>query len=297
MTTFVAALRRAHCLGRIGRRGARLPFLSPALRDRAEPWGRATAAWKRAAVTRHFASAAINGSNGETEALLPPQSAADEGKLTVVLDMDETLIHSIFAGESDGKGQYRQQELRRRASRLQQHDELQSFSVVLPGGETEVTVKTNKRPHLDRFLARLKERCELVIFTAAVPQYANCVLDVLDPHAHFFAHRLYRGACTNRNGYYLKDLNVLGRDIRRTVLVDNNNLCFLPQPANGIPIGNFFDDVHDNELLRVADLIEGELCELADVRGALNQRFDLERQLAVCRELIYSSDVEAEEAE
>jgi len=228
------------------------------------------------------------------EPLLPPQSKEDEGKLTVVLDMDETLIHSVFAGESD-RGQYRQQELRRRASRLQQHDALESFSVVLPGGEAdEVTVKTNKRPHVDRFLARLRERCELVIFTAAVPGYANNVLDMLDPGGDIFAHRLYRGACTVRNGYYLKDLSVVNRDIRRTVLVDNNNLCFLPQPSNGIPIGNFFDDVHDNELLSVADLIEGELANLADVRLALNQRFDLERQLAVCRELIYTSDVTEE---
>ena len=242
-------------------------------------------------ILRQFTAVATT---SEQEVLLPPPTAADEGKLTVVLDMDETLIHSIFAGESDRDGQFRQQELRRRASRLQQHDALESFSVTLPGGDTEVTVKTNKRPHLDRFLARLRERCELVIFTAAVPQYANTVLDVLDPDGQLFSHRLYRGACTNRNGYYLKDLTVLGRDIRRTVLVDNNNLCFLPQPANGIPIGNFFDDVHDNELLRVADLIEGELTDLGDVRRALNQRFDLERQLAVCRELIYSSDVEVE---
>ena len=278
------ALRRSapRCLGRAARRATRRSFLRE--RVGSQPKSMAAAIYSRPFVTA-----------GAAEPLLPPQTAEDEGKLTVVLDMDETLIHSIFAGESDRDGQFRQQELRRRASRLQQHDELQTFSVVLPGGETEVTVKTNKRPHLDRFLARLRERCELVIFTAAVPQYANCVLDVLDPTGDVFAHRLYRGACTNRNGYYLKDLAVVNRDIRRTVLVDNNNLCFLPQPANGIPIGNFFDDVHDNELLRVADLIEGELADLGDVRLALNQRFDLERQLAVCRELIYTSDV-AEEA-
>jgi hypothetical protein len=36
-----------------------------------------------------------------------------------------------------------------------------------------------------------------------------------------------------------QDLSRLGRDLRRTVLVDDTPLAFLRQPDNGIPIFNF----------------------------------------------------------
>lgn len=36
-----------------------------------------------------------------------------------------------------------------------------------------------------------------------------------------------------------QDLSRLGRDMRRTVLVDDTPLAFLAQPDNGIPIFNF----------------------------------------------------------
>ena len=41
------------------------------------------------------------------------------------------------------------------------------------------------------------------------------------------------------SGLYTQDLSRLGRDLRRTVLVDDTPLAFLRQPDNGIPIFNF----------------------------------------------------------
>lgn len=38
---------------------------------------------------------------------------------------------------------------------------------------------------------------------------------------------------------FLQDLALLGRDLGRTVLVDDTPLAFLHQPDNGIPIFNF----------------------------------------------------------
>ena len=39
--------------------------------------------------------------------------------------------------------------------------------------------------------------------------------------------------------YAMQDLGRLGRDMSRTVLVDDTPLAFLRQPDNGIPIFNF----------------------------------------------------------
>lgn len=38
---------------------------------------------------------------------------------------------------------------------------------------------------------------------------------------------------------WLQDLSRLGRDMQRTVLVDDTPLAFLRQPDNGIPIFQF----------------------------------------------------------
>jgi hypothetical protein len=42
------------------------------------------------------------------------------------------------------------------------------------------------------------------------------------------------------SGLTMKDLSIVGHDIKRTVLVDNTPYCFLPQPENGIPCTSFY---------------------------------------------------------
>ena len=68
-----------------------------------------------------------------------------------------------------------------------------------------VDVYVLKRPHVDRFLAAVAERFEVVVFTASLGKYADPLLDLLDP-AGAVRWRLFREACVPYEGSYVKDL-------------------------------------------------------------------------------------------
>jgi Dullard-like phosphatase family protein len=203
-------------------------------------------------------------------ALLPPQSAEHKGQLCVVLDMDETLIHSQF----NSAVEYRQAEERQEAK--SKHD----FVVNIGAGEdgSDETARVYMRPGLAKFIERGSSMFEFVVFTAALSVYAKPVLDKIDPQKRFAA-RLYREATVTYKGQpFVKDLNLLGRDMRRTIIIDNNPYAMLATPDNAMPILSYYDDPTDRELDKALALLQ-EMRNLEDVRPYLKKRFKFRQQL------------------
>jgi hypothetical protein len=79
----------------------------------------------------------------------------------------------------------------------------------------------------------MSQHFELVIFTAGTEDYANWALDYLE-NVSCISHRLYRQHALPFNGYYVKDLSRIGRDLSKTIIVDNIAENFSLQPMNGI---------------------------------------------------------------
>lgn len=77
-------------------------------------------------------------------------------------------------------------------------------------------------------------------------------------------------------GNFLKDLNVLGRDLSRSVLVDNSPHAFGYQVDNGIPIESWFDDPRDTELLKLERFLR-TLHGVDDVRTVVRKTFQTHR--------------------
>jgi CTD small phosphatase-like protein 2 len=177
-----------------------------------------------------------------------------DGRRTIVLDLDETLVHSSVVP-------------------IQGAD--YEFSVDV--GDASFTVYARKRPHCDHFLRELKRMgFDIVVFTASKQTYADKVLGLLDPQGEYVkpTHRLFREHCICFHGNYLKDLRVLNRDLARTVIVDNSPSAFALQQENGIPIDSWFDDQSDTELLKLLDLVQ-VLSRAEDARVILRKQFNL----------------------
>lgn len=182
---------------------------------------------------------------------LPPISGTcNSSRLpTLALDLDETLVHCTVEP-------------------IIKPDLI--FPVSFNGTMYQVYVR--KRPYLDYFLETVAKSFEVVVFTASQKVYADVLLDKLDPGRKYVHHRLFREACLLVHGNYLKDLHVLGRDLKKSVLVDNSPHAYSYHHDNGIPIESWYDDDGDTELLKLVGFLK-RLQGVDDVRPVVREHF------------------------
>lgn len=71
------------------------------------------------------------------------------------------------------------------------------------------------------------------------------------------SYKLYRRHTMIINNHFIKDLSKLGRNIKKTIIIDNVKENFLLQPNNGLHIADFLGDEKDSELFNLADDLKG----------------------------------------
>ena len=104
------------------------------------------------------------------------------------------------------------------------------------------------RPYCFQFLEEMSKFYEIIIFTAALKDYADSILDLLDPNKKWIKYRLYRQHTSINGITFCKDLSKIGRDLGKTIIVDNLADNFKLQPNNGIHIWTWLEDMKDTQL-------------------------------------------------
>ncbi|KAM6955929.1 uncharacterized protein PEZ65_006542 isoform 1-T1 [Lycodopsis pacificus] len=179
--------------------------------------------------------------------LLPRLKSNDAGKICVIIDLDETLVHSSFKPVNNA-----------------------DFIIPVEIDGTVHQVYVLKRPHVDEFLKRMGELFECVLFTASLSKYADPVSDLLDKWGAFQS-RLFRESCVFHKGNYVKDLSRLGRELNKVIIIDNSPASYIFHPENAVPVVSWFDDMSDTELLDLIPFFE-RLSKVDDIYDFLQQQ-------------------------
>eukprot|EP00051_Salpingoeca_urceolata_P010153 m.123748 g.123748 ORF g.123748 m.123748 type:complete len:388 (+) comp16600_c0_seq5:1250-2413(+) len=170
--------------------------------------------------------------------LLPPplpDYVAKASDFVLVLDLEDTLVHSEWTPEHGWR--------------------------------------TMKRPGVEFFLEYVATRLfgEVVVFSDKNVMDTTGVIEKMDPH-QYVLYRLFKGHQVLEDGDHVKDLDCLGRDLRRVIIVDDKPSKYRLQPHNGIKIKPFTGDPDDRALLELIPFLEALVrSDIADVRDVLKR--------------------------
>lgn len=160
--------------------------------------------------------------------LPPPPPEAYRRPLTLVLTLDDFLIHSSW--------------------------------------DTKHGWRTAKRPGLDYFLGYLSQYYEIVIFGSNYQMYSERTVAKLDPLRAYIQYALFREACRYKDGKLIKDLSLLNRDLAKTVAVDVDEDSVVMNKENAIVLKPW-DGTPDDTLVKLIPLLEALATQpIKDVR-------------------------------
>jgi len=156
----------------------------------------------------------LNNLNYNTNNLIPPFLSYNTNKpITLIFDLDETLIHFSLNSIND------------------------TDNINNKKGEIFF------RPFLFKILKKLKKNFEIILFTAGLKEYADTVINIIESKiGKIFDCKFYRENLTVNDNKIFKNISNIGRDLKKIIIIDNNNENFGNNFNNGIKIKDYFGD-------------------------------------------------------
>ena len=168
--------------------------------------------------------------------IVPYLLTKNKKKYSLILDLDETLIHFKVNHNEDDEG-------------------------VL-----------KLRPGVFTFLEKVGEFYEIILFSEASEEYILLMMEAFNNknNKKFFDYKLYRRHCTIIGQDFIKDLSRIGRPLDKTIIIDNLAQNFKMQKSNGIIIKPFLgEDKNDQALIDLIPILVNIARDEIDVRNGL----------------------------
>ena len=242
-------------------------------------------------IKKYFLS---NSSQSQIQSKNNFENFFEKNKKILILDLDETLVHADFFEElEENKIQknkydaiisfYTSENQSNANNNNNNNDNTDNNTTDDESKDDSCEKILNKvgiflRPKVKEFLEEISKYFLIGIFTASIPEYADAVINYLDPEEKYIKFKLYRNDCINvQDLVRVKDLKIFGEEnLDRIVLLDNNIYSFSNQLSNGILINSFFDDEDDDELSNVRKYLIEYIFPCDDVRKVNEQFFGFE---------------------
>ena len=154
---------------------------------------------------------------------------------------------------------------------------MKKYSLILSLDKT-LSYKNNKtnaiilRNGLFSFLSTIKPFFELILFSIDSQDFSEPIINMIENDKKYFDYKFYKDHCVLYKNNLIKDLTLIGRDLSKIIIVDNNETCFELNKENGIKISSFYGDNNDNKLFELKNILkEIYFKNYNDVRLALKE--------------------------
>ena len=168
-------------------------------------------------------------------------------KYTLVLDLDETLIH-----------------LRQRKDVINIKNDV-NIKINNTSDYFSDNYDKNRNKYLLQFriglfsfLTILKPFYEIISFTSATREYADVIINEIEKSRKYFDYKFYREHTVIYKDTFVKDISRIGRDMSKIIIIDNNESNFVLNKENGIKIAPYYGDDDNNNIIN--NSINSENC-------------------------------------
>lgn len=165
---------------------------------------------------------------------------------TLVLDLDETLVHSTSYGEEKNV----------------------PYDFMILDDDRRIYTPVYKRPYVEQFLDMAAQYYEIVLYTASYECYCEPIMSMFSNH-HIIGKRLYNTSVLNGE----KDLNLTTDKNMpsKTIMVDNSPQACVVHHENLYVIRSYYGNFPDFELVSLL-LFLVSIADVSDFRAILYRR-------------------------
>ena len=94
----------------------------------------------------------------------------------------------------------------------------------------------------------------LVVFTASLQEYADEIINIIDP-TRIISKRFYRHNCYYHETGYIKDLSKICKNYKDAIMVDDSTVAISVNRENSILVSMWNGNMEDYELMQLKDTL------------------------------------------